>query len=346
MQGATMVASLLPRDLTPEWLAHRYDPPADAVHFIRADRATRQNVPFLTEENLDASSPAMFRRSDVAGLMRRDVSLRYIFHSAYCCSTLLANVYDRQGKCFSLKEPTILQDIVGWRHRGGQPAQVGAALADAISLLARPFAPGERCVIKPSNVVNGLIPAMMGGRPEAKALLLYAPLRVYLGSIANKGLWGRRWVRDLLTKQLTENFVDLGFTPQDYFLQTDLQVAAVGWLAQHALFTRLAAAMPERVRTLDSELLIADPADTIAALDAFFGINDDDASRAAVISKVFARNSKSGEAFAPDQRHSDQIAARSAHADEIDKVAIWALEVAARADIPPEPGAPLITSIV
>jgi hypothetical protein len=341
MQHLIMVAKSPENWLTPDWLAHRYDPGQDAVHFLRVDRDRRARAAFLTDDNLGKGDPVVLQRRDLPS-MTETSSVRYIFHSAYCCSTLLANAYDRPGLCFSLKEPVILNDIVGWRHRGARPEQLGQILAATLPLLARPFQRGEHCIIKPSNVVNGLIPALLGGNRDAKALLLYAPLRVYLGSIASKGLWGRLWVRDLLAKQLKEGFVDLGFGPQDYFLQSDLQVAAVGWLAQHALFARLAASMPERVRTLDSEVLVAGPVEALTSLDAFFDVKDGDAGRQRIIDRVFSQNAKSGEQFASGQRGADQDAARLAHADEIDKVAVWAEEVAARQGLSTTLAAPLI----
>jgi hypothetical protein len=255
---------------------------------------------------------------------------------------LLANAYDRPGLAFSLKEPMVLQDLVGWRHRGGAPAQIGAVMGDAVRLLARPFAAGEACVIKPSNVVNGFIPALIGGRGDAKALFLFAPLRIFIASIAKKGLTGRLWVRDLLAKQLKEGFVDLGFTAEDYFGQTDLQVAALGWLAQQAMFAKMAAKMPDRVRTLDSEMLLARPGATMTALDALFGVTDSADGRAAVIARVFSRNSKTGDAFDASSRRADQDASLDAYRDEIDKVVIWAEMVAQRAGVPMTLPAPLL----
>ena len=316
-----------PRPLGPEWLAHRYDPGQDAIHFIEVDRETRVRAPFLADADLGERAPHVLRRAD-APVTDGVAPVRYIFHSAFCCSTLLANAYDRPGLAFSLKEPTILQDLVGWRHRGGEPAQIGAVMGTAVRLLTRPFETGESCVIKPSNVVNGFIPALIGGRADTRALFLYAPLPVFIGSIVKKGLTGRLWVRDLLAKQLQEGFVDLGFTAQDHFRQTDLQVAAVCWLAQHAMFAKMATTMSDRVRTLDSEVLLARPDAAILALDTFFGVSDSDAGRTAIIAREFSRNSKSGEAFDASRRQADQAAALNAYRDEIDKVVIWAETVA------------------
>jgi hypothetical protein len=327
--------------LTPDWLAHRYDPGADAVHFIQVDRETRARIPFLTDADIGERQPHVVRRADVL-LTSGTSPVRYIFHSAFCCSTLLANAYDRPELAFSLKEPTILQDLVGWRHCGGTPAQIGRVMSDAVQLLARPFEAGETCVIKPSNIVNGFAPALVGGRDDAKALLLYAPLPIFVGSIASKGLTGRLWVRDLLAKQLQEQFVDLGFTAQDYFRQTDLQVAAVGWLAQHMMFAKMASSMPDRVRTLNSEMLLARPGEALTALDTLFGVSDTPEGRAAVIARVFSRNSKTGDAFDASSRQADQAASWTAYNDEIEKVVIWAETVAEAAGISLTLSSPLL----
>lgn len=329
--------------LVPEWLAHRYDPAHDAVHFVEAERSLRRSAPFLTDENLPGHArPVVLRRDEALAGNPPAAHLNFIFHSAYCCSTLLANAYDREGAAFSLKEPVILNDLVGWRHRGGPPDSVKDVLRDALSLLARPLRPGEMGVIKPSNVVNGLAPAMMAARPEARALLLQAPLKLFLGSIANKGLWGRLWVRDLLSKQLLDGLVQFGFSAKDYLLQTDLQVAAVGWLAQHALFARIAQAWPDRVRTLGSETLIANPANALEALDQLFRVRSSATERAAVVATIFSHNAKSGRAFTAGDRRANQASAANAHADELEKTAVWARAVADSAGLPMASPSPLL----
>lgn len=320
--------------LTAEWLAHRYDPEHDAVHFLKVGRALRRKVPFLTDEELGKQAdPLVVRRQDAAG-MASTHRLNFIFHSAYCCSTLLANAYDRAGAAFSLKEPVLLNDLVGWRYRGADPQRLSAVLADGLGLLARPFEPGEICVVKPSNIVNGLARAMIAIRPDARALLLHAPLDQYLRSIANKGLWGRLWVRDLLSKFLKEGLVELGFEPQDYFLQSDLQVAAIGWLAQQKLFAAIATKWPDRVRTLNSDVLLARPLDSLEALDRLFGLRDDVAVRGAIVDTVFSRHSKFGTSFNAAQRAAEQKNAAETHLEEITKVSAWAATVAETFGVP------------
>jgi hypothetical protein len=229
-----------------------------------------------------------------------------------------------------LSEPVLLNDVVGYRRRGAQPAQV-ARLADlATRALARPFAPGEVVVVKPSNVLNSLAPLLLALRPSARAVFLSAPLEVFLVSVAHKGLECRLWARELLQGYLREGLVDLGFTDADLFRQSDLQIAAVGWLAQHRLF-KAAMARPDgaRIASLDSEAMLADPARSIGAVAAHFGLRATSAQvQAMAQGSAFARHSKSGQPYSVAARARDYAKVREAHDDEISKVAVWAREVA------------------
>lgn len=328
----------------PEWFPHRFDPEHDAVHFVDLPRRVHRAATFITDDYLPADAARMVvLRSDACANALAPGPIHFILHSAYCCSTLLARALDIDGVAMGLKEPVLLNDLVGWSHRGARPADVAAVLDDGLALLSRPFSPGEAVVIKPSNVVNAMAPAMLAVRPHARALLLYAPLKVYLGSIARKGMWGRLWVRELLVKQLRDRLIEFGFSPEDYLGQTDLQVAAIGWLAQQALFARLVATLvPTRVRTLDSERLVAEPHAAMTALATLFKLKlDAGAVDRIVAGPAFTQDSKSGQDFGATMR------ARAAHeaapfADEIDKVTTWAEAVAASAGLDLTLAAPLI----
>jgi hypothetical protein len=205
-----------------------------------------------------------------------------------------------------------------------------------MTLLARPFAPGEMVLVKPSNILNPLAAAMLQLRREARAVLLYAPLPIFLASVARKGMWCRLWVREHLEGLITDQALDLGFTARDHFRQTDLQVAAVGWLAQHALFAALAGSSePGRVVTLDSETLLAEPRRALEALTRHYGAAADQATLDLMAAgPAFGRHSKSGQPFSAVERRREQEVSAEAHGDEIAKVAEWAAAVAVNAGVP------------
>ena len=327
------------------WLPHRYDPTQDAIHFMPVSREAHRRATFLTDEFIgEAGAPTVIGRKAALAAMPPRAPIHFIFHSAYCCSTLLARAFDVEGVSMGLKEPVILNDLSGWRQRGADRAKLAEVLDNALSLLARPFAPGEAVIVKPSNLINPFATAMLAMRPEAAALLLYAPLPLYLGSIAKKGMWGRLWVRELFVKLSRDGFMDYGFSPEEIMGQTDLQIAAVGWIAQHRQFAMLAQRFPERVRTLDSETLVARPDDVIAALADLYRLPIDQAGVARITAgDAFTRHSKGGESFGREQRVAEQKSAAEVHAEEIEKVLVWAEAVAASAGQSLRLAAPLLS---
>ena len=322
------------------WLAHRYEPGRDQLLYRFVPRLVHQNGPFLTDELIgDQPSHVLDRESGVAAARARGAPLHFIFHSAFCASTLLVRALDLPGVAMGLSEPVLLNDVTGIRRRGErQGAELAKLLDQAMALLARPWGPDESVVVKPSNILCGLQRPMLALRPDARAVLLHAPLGAFLASVARKGLWCRLWVRELLEGLLRDGLVELGFEPAEFFRMSDLQVAAVGWLAQHRQFAMLIEHFPDRVRALDSERLMADPGMALSATASWFGLPP---GRFAG-HPALTRHSKSGQPFSGNDRAGEQAAALAAHGDEIEKVQAWAMKVAERAGIGMTLKAPLL----
>jgi len=316
------------------WLAHRYDEASDSIQFRLVPREAQREITFLTDAEIGDAPLAAYLRADcIAEVRQRSLPTpRLIFHSAYCCSTLLARAFDVPGVSFGLKEPQILNDVVGAQLRRSDLRQVAAALDAALLLLARPLGPGETNVVKPSNLVNPLIPLFTAMRSDLKALMLHAPLETFLGSIARKEIEGRAWVRDLMWKLINLGQAErFGFSTEELYRQTDLQVGALGWLAQQALFAQ-AAEQHQGFRTLSSETLIARPVETLAALASLFALELD--AEQAAAGPAFRTHSKDRSAFSAEQRAEEQSRGKALHAREIAMVVEWTEQVAGHARLP------------
>ncbi len=317
------------------WIAHRYALADDLVHYRHVPRDLHGGFPFLTDDSIGGRSAATLPRADAVALGGEPAPIHFIFHSAFCASTLLCRALDRPGVAMGLSEPVILNDIVGIRRRReADPRRVGELTDHGLRLLARPWGAGEAVIVKPSTVLNSLAAGLMTLRPDARAVLLTAPLETFLGSVARKGMWCRLWVRELLEGFLIDGAVDLGFDAKDYLRQTDLQVAAVGWLAQQALFHALAARFGQRIVSLDSERLISAPEAVLGPVARHLGLALDPAAVAEIAAgPVFRRHSKFGTNFSPEDRRREQGEAASAHGEEIAHVAEWARAVAKSAGV-------------
>jgi hypothetical protein len=89
---------------------------------------------------------------------------------------------------------------------------------------------------------------------------------------------------------------------------------------------------PDRVRSLDSETLIANPVDVLTQLSQFYGLGLDAATVDGIAAgDAFTRHSKGGRAFGASERKADQREGAAVHAEEIEKVTIWAEAVASSA---------------
>src|SRR5206468_6981110 len=211
----------------PEWLPSRWDRQANTLQFVHLSRADHDSVTFLGDEYLAKLEPASVTRGlpeIAAANAARPPSPHYIFHSAFCCSTLLARALDLPGTAMALKEPQILNTVT---EAARAKALSRETLQLIVRLLARPFGAGERVIIKPSNVVNLLATALLEIDAGSNAIFLYAPLRRFLRSVADKGLFGRVWARTVFRTLRSDTALNFGYSSEDLLDLTDLQVAAL-----------------------------------------------------------------------------------------------------------------------
>jgi hypothetical protein len=340
-------ASALAADF--EWFPHRIDVGRGLLHLVRLTREDHRTASFISDEYIgDGRGRRSLPLAEVAAAAAAAPAGRchFIFHSAFCCSTLLARAVDVEGKAMGLKEPYAFADLSDAALAGGSTERVRAALDPLLRLLARPFAEGETTVVKPSNVANPLIEPMLSLRQEARALFLYSLLPDYLRSIAKKGLWGRSWARNLFASLNRKPEFDAGFTEAQRWAQTDLQVAAMAWLQQQAQFARVLREQPSgRIATLDSVTLLADPARTMAAVSGLFELGLTSAQIESIAGgPIFASDSKRHDkAFDAAARADEHARVEAAHGEEIAMVVRWAEAVAAHVGVPLRLDAPLLS---
>lgn len=319
-----------------EHLPHRYDEVADGFRFVHVPRDVHRNCTFITDEHLpNVDQYELISRTDIAEVELKTAPVHFIFHSAYCCSTMLARAFDIPGVSMGLKEPVVLNDMIGWRRRGADGQKLAAVLDKSLDLLARPMGDDRAVIVKPSNICTPLAIPALKLRPQSKALLLYAPLESYLQSIAKKEMWGRIWVRDVLIGTLKDGYAVGGFSREELLQLTDLQVAAVGWLSQHAAFSRIIETIgADRVKTIDSDSFLANQGATLQSLDGFFDLGIGDEQQAAILDgPAFKSHSKLDQAprgaiFNAEARQREQNEMAALHGAEIDMVCRWAEAVA------------------
>lgn len=309
------------------WLAHSYDRERDAVNFVWLPREAHRTSAFLTHTEVAVATPRRaIARSRIKMAAIVQAPLHLVVHSGLTGSTQLAHALDREGVSMALSEPPILTNVVSYRLAGASAEQTAELLDDVLTLLARPFTPGEHVIVKMGAVANVLSGEIMARRPSSKAICLHLPLPTYLASIARKGLEGRLWARKLFGTLRSARLTGIGFTDEEFFEHSDLQIAADCWLVLHGIMGATARRFADRVSVADGEAMITQPAVTVAAIARHFGCDLDTST--ILGAPGYTRHSKTGYAFDPERRAMELSAAAAANREEIDMVVDWTRKVA------------------
>ena len=331
----------------PNWLPHSYDPQRKALNFAYLDRRARAEATFLDARHIpnptwSGFAPVERLPEDAVNAARGP--LHFIFHTSFCCSTLLARAFDQPGASMGLKEPAVLGQFARDLSTGRSAPGAIRALETTLHLLSRPLQPNETQIVKPSNVFNALIPQMMHLRPDAKAILLYSPLESFLRTVARRGIYGRLFARQLFQAFSVAMPLDVRYPTEELMQQTDMQIAVQAWLMQIACFRALEINYPHRTRTLNSDTLLADPAVAFAKACEFFDVDLDEAAQAATVNgPVFRQHAKQpnvafdGAAYKRQQKEADPSAAEVAVALD------WGSKLAQQSETPIHLGDTLLT---
>jgi hypothetical protein len=319
----------------PAWLPHSYDAGADALTFAHIPREKQRAATFLFDEklgDLKKIGPIPLSALPLQRLRAEARPIHFIFHTGYCCSTLLCRALDVPGVSMALKEPQALYSISEPLMWGKDVERRVNALGVVLDFMARGLTPGETQIVKTTYTDIALVQPILDARPSTQALFLHGPLDEFLRSVAKRGLHGRANMRGLYERLSQQIALPTGYSPVDLFRQTDLQISALNWLMQIARYQTLAQryATSGRVRTLSADALLTNKVQSLKALAAHFGLRADAAKWEAVATgPAFQQNAKRpSEVYNDDIRTREQATLKAAHGKEIDMVATWLEAVA------------------
>lgn len=310
----------------PAWIPIRINAEFTELKFIHLPRERHSEVTFLQEDFLPANVPMVVAPFAAIHSASRSLNKRpaFILHSSMAASTLLTRAFNCPGTSMSLSEPIVLNELAAMKRRR---IDVRMPLETILKLLGRPFGKGEKTVVKPGNNVNVLAPVIHGIDRDFRAIAIHAPLRAYLRSIVKKGMIGRIVYRRLYALLVRDRTLDTGFTPEDVFEQTDMQIAAMCWLMHHSEFHDYLGAFPDNIRSLNSDDLLADTKTGLAAIANHLGV--DLPVDKVFDSGVFDRHSKmKGRSFSIEERAAEHARAEEVFGGELDMVVGWLTSVA------------------
>lgn len=290
-----------------EYYLHALDLAGGQCEFLKLDKQVYKRSPFMderarpdTQESVRASLAVMGKLAAERSLSRGQAPINYIFHTAFCCSTLISKCLDIEGRCYVLREPLVLLQLAN-HMRAGYPhvhdaSQREVLLNTTLFLLAKSAGANEVTLIKPTNAANNLAFELIRQARTHSVVLLYSSLEQFLVSIIKKGEEGRAFVRKLFNIIRMDSERTRKLEPESVSQLTDLQIAAFVWYVQMDAYLRLLDSFPNiRIRTLDCEIFLAQPLETLEKLCRFLDIEVDIKVLEAVIAgPIMRKKSKNG----------------------------------------------------
>ena len=331
----------------PAWFPARLDPRSGVLEFVRTVREDLARESFLDNRWDRAQLEQISVPLDELRLAYANSAVRpnlnFIWHTAFCCSTVISRALDKPDKNLSLKEPdvlTMLADIKrATKNGGGLPAYLPQAV---FALLARRSRPDETILLKPSNVANFLLPEA-AQLTQGRALMLYSDCASFLVSVMDRGEERRAHVRRVFEKIAADQMSGSARWPiEKLFAMTDLQIAALSW---HLQVSELASAMSsswkDRAASLDCDAFLTAPTDALAAIDDFLGIGLGPEHVASAVEGTLLENDAKGQrqtTSSISKRRNKWNALDKQLRQEVESVVAWSYEAfKATAAEPPLP---------
>lgn len=244
LQATQQLASqMLDRHFNPwvhggaEWYLHRVNPDTRQGSFVRMNRCDYRSSVFLDERICRPGTPPLVSSMPpvTTGIRPAPLPAYYIFHSAFCASTLLTRALEADPQTLVLREPLALLQLAethrlhGKRWHGNKLSQLVRLSA---ATLSRGFPEQRRVIIKPSNLVTGLANDLMAPS-RCHGLLMYQDLSDFLISCAKKDRVTQNRLLQL-PQRLTGCF---GVKPLNQPIQKEIgtnlfKAAAMAWLIQ------------------------------------------------------------------------------------------------------------------
>lgn len=248
------------------------------AHFIELDREDLYNSSFL-DQRISAKDNSLTTAS-IDTVMTQSIhdathtTPVFIFHTAFCCSTLLARSLDIPGKTLVFREPlTLLQMADLKRGLSKTSRDYQPLLAMTLKKLTNSFIHEKQIIIKPTNLANNLIADLINIYPTTRILLLYDDFESFLASVLKRPQESATGI-DLFLKRL---LADTSRSPQKISnSETGEKLhlkAALAWALQKLELNDAVTKYADWIRIIYTPDFLASPEPVLLETARWFNLN-------------------------------------------------------------------------
>jgi hypothetical protein len=258
------------------------------LEFLRTDIATLQRASFMDGRSQLSVDKNMYTVSLSEAMSWYEArgsawnQSRLIFHVAFCGSTLLSRVLDTTGSVFVYKEPQVLTDLEVVKRQGGTFGPGGHAWEQVLGLVLSQFnSPVDAAcarVIKPSNLMNSIVPDICGLSDNNRAVFLAMEPRSFLIAVLRGGSNRVSYIFRVL-ENLGATVPEIGRIVSNMNLEGEGELSLVArkillaYALQMHIFSQATASLPnDRYYQLSYEQLVESPHEHVGKVSSYLDL--------------------------------------------------------------------------
>lgn len=323
-------------DITlPEQYFHRFDFESNHASFIQMNRQSFKTSPFL-DNRIDRISDLVTKIDQEEYLTLEDSALRkkkckFIFHTAYCCSTLLSRALDIDNKTLAYREPISLHQLAVMKRR---PEMFSADQFDSwdkylrftLQMLSKTWGKKEIAIIKATDSCNNIIVDIAAVIPDS-SLLLYSKLEDFIASNL-KSDGRRRFLKNFVMRSSKDAYSFPVVSSINANILNDAKSAVYVWMVQ--MLSYEATVKRSHCKTLDAANLLDRPQHYLSSLSQYFELDLNHADIEGIIQgPAWNRHAKISEkaSFSSEDRLKEKTNVISQNKSDIRAAIQWAYKL-------------------
>lgn len=313
--------------VSPELYLRSFDIAADSMTFTPMSVESYRSTSFLDAriqraQPMDAKVAMRAFIASFDNVRPEPKPLGFIFHTAFCCSTLLSRCLQELGNTLVLREPEPLRALSeGW-FNSVESRELRKMREILGVMLSRRFG-DEAVVVKATSQCNAIMPELLDMHVGTRAVFLYSDLGESIASFL-KNPERRREAREFLISM--RHVLPWDLSLEDCQRLIDASVVALLWVLQVGRYCELASGRyGDRLIALNCNNLLRDPAGILSRVAKHLEIEAAPSEiEAAVSGSAFTLHAKERDAtFGLDDRRADMRRLHETNDAEIRFASAW-----------------------
>jgi len=198
----------------------------------------------------------------------------FIFHTAFCGSTLLSRALAEIYECLPIREPQAINDLYQFvKDKQSDDKEISLWLSRIIAILSRRYHPYAPSIIKANDYANGLMMSLLKHSVTTPVLFMYTPLSEFLASCL-KAENRRQWIKSRYQYCKSPVADLLNIPVQDMMLTEENvgEMAAIYWIYNILLFENAYDQHPNNLFSLDFNHMLDNPIDCLETCADLFSL--------------------------------------------------------------------------